>query len=520
MPRWIIPLLVSLALVVGLAVWFQSTRRPAADDPPGPGLTAKGVLAEAQPLLKDWPHDQLTLVLSGEQHGYLEPCGCSETQSGGYSRRADLLRQMTQRGFKPLALDLGGLVRRRREQSRLKYQTMLAALGEMDYVAVGVGPEDLALGADFLLSQGTAGELDDAEESPRTSESTRPPLLGANVRLFDSDDLPGAPVASRLVKSHRHTIGITAILDPALGKSLEATGALDDVTIRPPHDVLPDVIDSLIEQGATFLVLLAHAPLENSIELARQFPRFNLVVSAGGPEDPLTDNPRQIGQTTVLSVGQKGKYAGVVGIGPPGERSPVRFELVNLDDQRFTDHPKMIQVMKTYQQTLQQLDLAAAMLPLDTSGNRRFIGSARCGECHTKALAKWASTPHAGAFESLARGRKGQEHSWVPRTFDAECLACHVTGWEPQEVLPFKSGFVDRKTSAHLLGNGCENCHGPGDRHVELVEAGNLEQALLEMRVTPEQARRKTCIACHDLDNSPKFDFDTYWPKIAHPGRD
>lgn len=529
MPRWALPLLVSLALVVGLAAWYQATRTPAGGDPPGPGPTTARVQAETEPLLKDWPHDQLTLVLSGEQHGYLEPCGCSETQSGGYSRRADLLRQMSQRGFHPVALDLGGLVRRRREQSRLKYQAMLAALGEMAYVAVGIGPEDLALGADFLLSQGTAAETDDVDdvddildaEKPRPpSESTRPPLLGANVRLFDSDDLPGAPIASRLVKANRHTIGITAILDPVLGKSLEATGALDDVTIRPPQDVLPEVIDSLIDRGATFLVLLSHAPLENSIELARRFPRFNLVVSAGGPEDPLTNNPRQVGNTTVLSVGQKGKYAGVVGIGPPGKQPSVRFELVNLDDQRFTDHPKMTQVMKTYQQTLEQLDLAAAMLPLDTSGNRRFIGSEQCGQCHTKALAKWKKTPHADAFESLLRGRKGQEHNWVPRTFDAECLACHVTGWEPQEVLPFKSGFVDRNTSAHLLGNGCENCHGPGDRHVELIEAGQLEQALLEVRVTLEQARRKTCIACHDLDNSPKFDFETYWPRIAHPGRD
>jgi hypothetical protein len=179
----------------------------------------------------------------------------------------------------------------------------------------------------------------------------------------------------------------------------------------------------------------------------------------------------------------------------------------------------MIQAMRTYQQTLEQLDLAAAMLPIDTSGNRRFVGSAKCGECHTQALAKWKHTPHSHAFESLITGRAGQEDNWVPRAFDAECLSCHVTGWEPQKVLPFKSGFVDKNTSSHLLGNGCENCHGPGDRHVELVESGDVEQSLSEVRVTLEQARRKTCIACHDLDNSPKFKFDTYWPRIAHPGR-
>lgn len=517
MPRWAIPLLVALAVAVGLAAWYWSALPP---DPPGPRPDPSGPEVSADPLLLDWPHDQLTLVISGEQHGYLEPCGCSETQSGGYSRRADLLRQMTKRGFQPVALDLGGLVRRRREQSRLKYQTMLAALGDMSYAAVAVGPEDLALGADFLLSQGDPGESDETAARQPAAQSSRPALLAANVRLFDSDDLPGAPVAGRLVKAGRHTIGVTAILDPGLARPLETAGALDDVTIQPPEAVLPGVIDSLVGDGATLLVLLSHARLEKSLALAERFPRFDLVVSAGGPEDPLTENPRQVGTTTVITVGQKGKYAGVVGLIPGNERPQFRFELVNLDNQRFIDHPKMIDAMRTYQQTLEQLDLAAAMLPIDTSGNRRFVGSARCGECHTRALAKWARTPHADAFESLAKGRVGQKHNWVPRTFDAECLSCHVTGWEPQQVLPFKSGFVDRNTSAHLLGNGCENCHGPGDRHVELVEDGRVEQSLAEVRVTLAQARRKTCIACHDLDNSPTFDFDTYWPRIAHPGKD
>ena len=514
MSRWTALFLVTLTAVIGLAMWYWFT----------PGETPSRLVPKSpvfqpspDPLLQDWPHDQLTLVVSGEQHGYLEPCGCSETQSGGYSRRADLLRQMTKRGFKPVSLDLGGLVQRRREQSRLKYQTMLSALADMSYVAVGVGPEDLALGADFLLSQGDteASEVSESNPSP-----PRPSLLAANVRLFDTDDLPGAPLASRLIKSDQHTIGITAILDPALARPLAAAGALNDVTIQPPEDVLPGVISSLVGKGATLLVLLSHAPVDTSLALAQQFPRFDLVISAGGPEDPLTDNPRQVGTTTVVTVGQKGKYVGVISIAPKTMTPRTRFELVNLDNQRFSDHPKMIQAMRTYQQTLEQLDLAAAMLPIDTSGNRRFVGSAKCGECHTQALAKWKHTPHSHAFESLITGRAGQEDNWVPRAFDAECLSCHVTGWEPQKVLPFKSGFVDKNTSSHLLGNGCENCHGPGDRHVELVESGDVEQSLSEVRVTLEQARRKTCIACHDLDNSPKFKFDTYWPRIAHPGRD
>ena len=187
MPRWTTPLLVALAVAAVLAGWFW----PVPESGPEPGVN-RPLGSTEPPLLENWSPADLTLVFSGQQHGYLEPCGCSETQSGGFSRRADLLRQMDQRGFHPIAFDLGGLVQRRREQSRLKYQTMLAALGEMSYSAVGVGPEDLALGADFLLSQ---GQTEDPDSPGSSGGSTRPYLLAANLQLFDSDDPPTQELA-------------------------------------------------------------------------------------------------------------------------------------------------------------------------------------------------------------------------------------------------------------------------------------------------------------------------------------
>ena len=71
-----------------------------------------------------------------------------------------------------------------------------------------------------------------------------------------------------------------------------------------------------------------------------------------------------------------------------------------------------------------------------------------------------------------------------------------------------------------LQGQQCENCHGPGSKHIELVEADKLDEAMQQTHVSLETARNQLCFRCHDLDNSPHFEFDKYWEQIKHPWRD
>ena len=143
------------------------------------------------------------------------------------------------------------------------------------------------------------------------------------------------------------------------------------------------------------------------------------------------------------------------------------------------------------------------------------MGSQTCAECHTDEYEIWEETPHAHATETLT-------HLPIPRQFDPECLSCHVTGWEPQEYYPFTHGYESLTKTPHLVGNGCENCHGGGAEHVAAenvdldVDDAKLAELRTGMRLTLEQARINVCVRCHDLDNSPDFEFDKYWPHVEH----
>lgn len=463
-----------------------------------------GAIPDVIDFCADWPQPAVTLAVTGQMHGYLEPCGCSEPQYGGIARRAALLSQIAERDWPVVPLDLGGTLRRTRQQSQHKFQTLMAALRDMKYKAMAVGLEELRLGPALLLSQYVPDE-----NNPDDSLD----FLAANVVLFGDPNL-GIPRTHKIVRAGSLKIGVTAVFGDALKSQLPNLNS-GEVEITNPTAAIKQASAALQAESADLLVLLSHGTTTEAAALAKQHPEFQLILTTGTREEPLTDNPATIGSTTVVQVGHKGKYVGVVGWYPDDTESPFRFEMVRLDGKRFKDSPAMLDHMRSYQDILEFANLAESEPSLQHLSGAEFVGADRCAECHQKATAKWKTTGHATAFDSLRTGRRG-----IPRIHDPECLSCHVTGWHAQDVYRYDSGWISESQTKHLAGNQCENCHGPGSRHIELIESGDTEQARTLMKVTKEQARDKLCVTCHDLDNSPDFDFDTYWPKIAHPGLD
>ena len=190
----------------------------------------------------------------------------------------------------------------------------------------------------------------------------------------------------------------------------------------------------------------------------------------------------------------------------------------------------MLALLKEYQNELKARGLAdLEVKPVPHPSGHKFVGTATCAGCHTEAIKVFAGTGHAKATDSLIHP---PERSAVPRHFDPECLACHVTGWNPQSFTPYVTGYLGLEKTPKMQHNGCENCHGPGSEHVAAENAAADPKAMdkfrAEMRLSlkdkeGEKTIQRKCIECHDLDNSPNFHkeggFDQYWKKVAHPGK-
>ncbi len=215
------------------------------------------------------------LVVSGEQDGYLQPCGCTAGQLGGLGRRYNLVEVLKAKGWPVAAVDLGNLIhdpagsRGGPEQEKVKFDTALKALALMDYRAVAVGPEDLKLGV--MEALGVLLNL------------KTPQFLAANLAPADGFEGTIRPSSSFAIGPVQ--VGVTAVIDPAAFEALSDPDKAALLTLKKPDDVLPATLGSF-PKGTEVRVLLVQGPIEEGEAAGREVPRVRpgrVAVDLRGP---------------------------------------------------------------------------------------------------------------------------------------------------------------------------------------------------------------------------------------------
>ena len=458
---------------------------------------------------RDWAMPDVAVVLSEEQHGYLQPCGCSPIQYGGLARRFNMIQALRKRGWTVVASDLGDIAQRSGPQALLKYKYSMLALQRLNYSGVGIGANEMALPLFSAL-----GEFALNERSPR--------VLSANLK--EKETKFPEMVASTTVSAGSPKVGFVGVVGPSVAKVSQDPDARFD----PAEKVLPSALVELQKQGAEFQVLLYQGSLEEAKACAKQFPQFQVILYLSKEEEP-SGQPDQVGGTMIISVGQKGRYVGVVGVyggKPRAQQFQLRYELVALGPDYETPAGKdqenpIHALLQSYAEEVKKGNYLAKyahnakypevqlQFPQAT-----YVGSQKCQKCHEAEYATWEASPHPHAYETLVNKAKRPNL----RQYDGECVVCHVTGFN------YASGFTDEQHTPLLKGVGCESCHGPSSLHVANHKDKNVRAVLNPWKKkakNPQDLANRisdTCIKCHDLDNSVNFKFEKYWEemKIKH----
>ncbi len=143
-----------------------------------------------------------------------------------------------------------------------------------------------------------------------------------------------------------------------------------------------------------------------------------------------------------------------------------------------------------------------------------YVGSAKCKMCHSKEYKSWEETTMGKAMESLKPGGASEartKHNLETDkdyTTDESCLACHTTGFGQGGYALAADEKEAKKMEKSFGAVGCESCHGPGGKYIELHEKIKKEKTTYKVEDMYAAGMTKidegTCKTCHN-EKSPTF---------------
>lgn len=511
------------------------------------GLTVAHRFASAAPepeeippipaMFQGWTTPDFVLFITGQTHGYLQPCGCSRPQMGGLVRRYNFMEWLKrEKKWTVVPVDYGEIIADKsvnERQTALKFETNMKALETMGYAAYGMGATEVKFGLlnalvatsniDLKRPIPLALNLDKASQKGET-------YFDLNVRQYVVVDTP------------KTKVGITSVIGPTVA-SLDPA-----VKFNNNGQIIPPALVALKKDKSEFVLMLYQGNAKEA-RLCAQFcenvakkdptaARVHLMIHAAEEEEPPGAMDDKEGSIHLQPMGHKGRYVGIVGVWRNGKGGfDTKYQLVPMGEEWITPnakiagHPVMKLMETEFAQRVAKQGLAnlfprnahITQIQLQAKDvSAKYIGSAACADCHPFADQVWAKTGHAHAFQTLVDA-KNPGH----REKDGECIVCHTVGFMNH------TGYLDKantaKMNAKLINVGCESCHGPGSMHANDPDNNDYRKLMNAFAkhhnpTLPEKSRMQRlddfCQKCHDIDNDVnwgKMPFEKKWAKIAHP---
>lgn len=434
----------------------------------------------------------IALFYSMGIRGNLEVCGCPIHPLGGVARRMGYINAFRKRSpdAAVLQVDAGYIFSDDmnldgtdlRADAKLMNDWIVRANEVMGLDVVNLGFRDLLYAGSLLKP--------DANLKPEKSS-----LISANVKAAGPDRVSPAPYVIKIVTGKRLSqpvriafIGLSDVAPDERKDQVAKSGFVIDDPLTAARAALDEVRDK-----ADVTVIVGYLKLQTVNKLAMRNPDLDLIIAA--EERGIVFDPKQVNNTLVVYAAKETKHLGELRVYTDADGVVERFTARYVElDEIIPDDKQMAEItagarkeIDVVQTRLAEEEAAViAGKPLDTP----FTLSESCAQCHKDEYETWKNSRHSHAFAALEEKQ---------RMFDSNCVGCHSLGFRDR-------GFISVKATPQFANVHCESCHGPGAEHIKAPTAGNYK--------TPP--KNQSCLVCHDRDNSPDFNFEKYWPVIAH----
>ena len=343
----------------------------------------------------------------------------------------------------------------------------------MSYSMFNLGYKDFVFGLQFLLDY---------------TDQFNVPTINTNVVYEDTGENLTEPY--KIIELGMMKVGFlgvvakndeSEIVNDSLGHE-RTIKVLDEMTtLQTKIDTLKDEVD--------VIVVLANVGLKKSITIANEIEGIDVIICSNGEE--ITDNYLYYNGVYIVKAGYDGKYIGnlTLTFDIAKNIAVADCSIVELGSS-IPEDEDLKALMDEYHYRLEEhKDELLDIEQEDPDTGWYYVGSSTCSTCHASQDSQWNDTAHNDAFISLFNS--GQD-------YNKECIPCHTTGFG------FTGGFIISDETPEMEGVQCEMCHGAGGEHVETqtVTYGIVSEA--------------TCLKCHTTENSPEFDYDTYYQTIKH----
>jgi hypothetical protein len=493
----------------------------------------------------------VAIVVSGQMEGYLQPCGCSSPQKGGLARRYNFIESLKKKGWPVAAVDLGDIAQPAGPQQRLKYDVSMKALKAMGYQAVGIGKNEFLMPLTDALAEYS---IQNAKPRPvvtnlANTEKEGELFFDLNVRKYE------------VFQAGTLKLGVLGAVSAGRAKKITEALPPTEREIKFLEKQAPRALTELGSQKVDVGILLYHGSEKEAMDCAellhktRQteagFAPVQIMVCSTNIDEPpsYAVKDSKFPNTSIITVGHRGKYVGVVGVWKTDKGLDFKYQLVAIGPEYETKegHEKANPIsglLEKYAEDARDGNYLARFPrghheTQATFKDAKYVGSDRCAGCHAAADKVWAGSNHARAFATLVHKAKQP----TLRQFDGECVVCHTVGFKyhtgyydpPRGATPKQS----EKHNAKLLNVGCESCHGPGSNHTNNPQNQALYPYINPYRPTEKERDPKTpqkvkeellrkrmlridtfCQTCHDMDNDVHWGetpFAEKWALIAHP---